>query len=155
MWKLTLLGRVSILGIVLIGLSAGCSTLDSIGKKNFPAETTAMGQDVYLVEMHKNGKQPIQYTGRINASSPNPTTVQTALEESGAINKYRSMQITVYRKVAGSAQSLKMPVTFDNGTNAVSVEQDYALHPSDRVVVKHNSSNPFGKVLGAFSGSSF
>ena len=155
MWKLKEIGRFSLLSLVLVGLLSGCSTWSSFGKSDVPVEQlNAPGADLYLVEIHQFRGETIQYKGSINPDPPNPTTVQTALEASGALKQLKNMEINVYRRVPGSPRSLKMPVTFEADRDAVSVEQDYALHKGDRIVVKPANSGAIGGFLESLTGIS-
>jgi hypothetical protein len=63
-------------------------------------------------------------------------TVQAALEKSGAIRRYRNMDISILRIVEGTGQPLVLKVSYQPAKKMVSTEQDYALLPGDRVLVE-------------------
>ncbi len=78
-------------------------------------------------------------------------TIQTALERSGAIKKYRNMEVELYRKVEGAYQPLKMLAIYDAGKKMVRPETDYGLLAGDSILVKTKSDNPLNKVMGSFT----
>ena len=80
-----------------------------------------------------------------------PVTVQTALQRSGAIEKFRSMDIMVYRVVEDSGRGLKMPVVYTPRKKSVLPEQDYALHPGDRVVIQSRTNNALDKLVDSLN----
>ena len=87
------------------------------------------------------------YTGNIDG----PVTIQTALERSGALKKYRDMEINVFRKIEGSYQPLKMTASFDARKRLVRPETDYGLRAGDSVLVQPKTQAPFSDVLGTLS----
>lgn len=132
-------------------LLSGCSSLPKIGKTDLPAEATISDQDqepqpAYFVEMHSNFGKPKLYQGTIEK----PTRVQEALEDSGALRQFSSMSVDLYRAVPGG-RPLKLAVDF-KGSNQVRYEQDYALHPGDRLVVKPKSDSPMEKLVSQVFG---
>ena len=95
--------------------------------------------------------EPKTFDGYLqNDSATGPVTVQTALEESGAVGRYRNMEITMYRRVSESGRLLKLPVSYVPRSDSVKVEQDYALHPGDRIVIKPVSKGSFFAGNGQF-----
>jgi len=128
---------------VIAIVSTGCSALPLASTAGnieaaVPADT---GQYQVKMETFSGSKM---YRGTIEG----PITIQTALERSGAIKKYRSMDIELFRKVEGSYQPLKMPAIYDAGKKMVRPETDYGLRPGDSILVKTKSQNPLGKIMG-------
>jgi len=74
-----------------------------------------------------------------------PMTVQDALVAAGAPKKYRSMNVTLIREVEGSNRPLRMVCDYDAATRSVQIEQNYAIHPGDRILVE-----PEGDVITRF-----
>lgn len=105
-------------------------------------------QGMYLVDMVPFMGESISHKGQIR----NNMTVQNALEESGALKKFRKMEVQLYRIVQGSGRTLNMPVEMQPGKKLVKFEQDYALHPGDRIVVKPGGGAGLEKVFGALAG---
>ena len=156
MWKPTLFARLCLCGVVAVSFT-GCANLSSLSQSSVPTSDIAdmpSADGKYMVEMKTSRGSATRHIGNINSSGSNPTTVQTALEESGAISKFSTMDITVFRRVEGAYTSLKMPVVFEPGRDAVSVEQDYALHSGDRIVIEQKLDGPVTQILNALTRSS-
>ena len=135
---------VLVLGILV---SSGCSVLPNPSTKELPTEVTANANGTapappakFYVEAHSAFGQPKLYTGTITQ----PTTVQAALEMSGLLRSVRSPEVDLYRRIPG-APPLKLPIEFKG--DRVKYEQDYALHPNDRVVVRNKSNSPIDKIV--------
>jgi uncharacterized protein YceK len=124
----------------------GCAAI-SLTTDTGNASPAATESAQYQVRLQSNfGKSPT-YLGDIDG----PVTIQDALELSGAIKKYRDMEVDLYRKLDGSYQPLKMSAIYDAGKKTVRPETNYGLRPGDSILVKTKSQNPLGKVLGQFS----
>ncbi len=124
----------------------GCvSVFPNLNTSAVPAvtnpETVANATANYYVEMHPVLGKPKVYTGVISK----PTTVQEALEASGALKEYPAMLVDLHRRLPNGA-SHKLPVEFKKGKQ-VKYEQDYALHPNDRIVVQAKSNSPLDKIV--------
>lgn len=152
----SLLNQVSLFGLILVvGLASGCSSLSLMGKNKVPTNP-ANNSDMYRVEMHFHHGDSKTFDGYLNSDSPaGPVTVQTALESSGAVDKYKRMEITLYRRVAETGRMLKMPVVYQPRSDSVKVEQDYALHPGDRIVIKPVARGLFSLVMDGMSDKGF
>lgn len=138
-----------LLCLAMLLASSGCSTFNlSLAKAPVvPSEkTTGESRGLYQVEMSGGFSKGSVFQGQIDG----PITVQTALERSGATEKYRSMDIMVYRVVKESGQGLKLPVEFDRQKKSVAPEHDYAIHPNDRIIVRSSSTNPLDKLVDSF-----
>lgn len=142
-------GQVAMAALILMGvtLSTGCSTLpnSSNGAFSNSAQTpvAAGSQPQYLVDMqwaYGGGKK---FKGNIGPG----TTVQSALEASGATKKFRTMDVAVLRRIEGDFQPLKMSSNYNTGKKRITSETDYALQHGDRIVIKPTSES---KLLQAF-----
>ncbi len=116
--------------------SSGCQSMTSFGNKSIPTEPLAKSAGQYQVVMMPTMGKPQTFTGNVTPS----LTVQTALEESGALKKFRSMKIDIYRLVDDSGKTLKMACELQPGKRIVKFEQDYQILPGDRIVVTAESS---------------
>ncbi|HMP77831.1 MAG TPA: hypothetical protein PKD54_00125 [Pirellulaceae bacterium] len=130
---------VLFLGIASISAFCGCQQISSFGDKRLPLkEETTSTAPMYRVEMMNPMGGAVVHTGKIADAA----TVQGALSESGALRRYRSMSIDLYRFVPDKRTVLKLPIDLQPGKRAVRIEQDYALMPGDRIVVR--GKNMFG-----------
>ena len=146
MWtgKLKSLACLAALPLMVLSLT-GCQTLGlPANPKSIPAAPiqgqASKGQ--YRVEITGPFAKPRAELGSIT----NKTTVQTALESSNALAKFRGADITVLRKTE-DGRGLKMPVQLQPNKKVVKFEQDYALHPGDRVIVTGKSMGVLDKFV--------
>lgn len=139
---------MSFLLVALLTIATtGCSTLSlaTTDRDADPSVSADLGQ--YQVLMQANfGKSPT-YTGTIDGS----LTIQDALERSGALKKYRNMEIDLFREIEGSYQPLKMSALYDPGKRIVRPETNYGLRAGDSILVKTKTENSLGKLMGQFS----
>ena len=101
----------------------------------------------YRVEMSGGFSAGEIYEGEIDGS----LFVQDALERSGACDRYKAMDITVYRVVKESGKGLKLPVEYESDGKSVMQNQNYALHPNDRIVVTNRSKNVIDKFIDSLN----
>ena len=133
---------------VLIGAmlaSTGCSTLPLAQSQALPTAATAAteSQGVYEVQMQGAFAKTSVSRGVIDG----PITVQTVLQRSGALKKFRNMDITLLRIVKENGQPLKLPVDFIPAKKTIRPEQDYAIHPNDRILIVSRSNNTIDKIV--------
>ena len=127
--------------------SSGCASLPTLGSKSVPTSNkNSVGQ--YRVEMSGGFGGASVYDGTLDG----PHTVQTALEQSGAIKKYRNMNVTIWRVVEETGQPLKMATRYEPRKKAITPDQDYALMPGDRIVVEMTSNSLIDKMVDSASG---
>lgn len=147
--KLHLIPLAILFGLGIVFCGSGCSTLQ-IGNygQTVPADTgTTNSAETYEVRMQGKFHKGVGYRGVIDG----PITVQTALERSGAIEKFRAMDITVMRVVKESGKPLKLPVVYSGSKKTVRPEQDYALHPNDIIMVNAQTKNPLDKFVSSIT----
>lgn len=141
--------RVPYLGVLSVCVAtilvSGCATFKPADKQEMPVGQSS-GQPVgtYTVEFRDVFGSGKPYVGKIDEKNP---WVQTALEDSGAWKRYRSMNIIIERKVPGRYQPLEIPVEVQPRKREVKYEQDYALLPGDKVIVSPKSTNPIVQML--------
>lgn len=109
----------------------GCASVANFGSSGKRMDEVDPSRR-YQVEMANMVGQPVMFEGTIE----NNMTVQAALEKSGAIRRYRKMDVSILRTVEGTGQPLVLKVSYLPGKKMVSSEQDYALLPGDRVLVE-------------------
>lgn len=121
---------------------SGCSTLTTLKKEPAPPLPEQAANGMYMVDFVPLVGKQTSFKGQIR----NNMTVQDALEESEAFKQVRNAKVTVYRIVRGSGKALKLPVNLMRGKRQVKFEEDYALHPGDRIVVEAGG-NGLDKVI--------
>ena len=134
--------KLILISLLFAGLT-GCSTLGSMTNRKLPNELAATPQNAYQVEMHSNFGEPKVFVGKHDES----LTVQDALQAAGATKKYRRMNVDVYRQVPGKIGGLKMPVEYRTATKTVRPEQNYAIHPGDRIVIRPNTETTIERLV--------
>jgi len=141
-WLGTQLAGLFCLGVLT--MSSGCSALNFSASQS---EVTPIAREdsrgLYQVEMSGGFAKAATFQGAIDGD----LTVQDALDRSGAIDRFRSMDVMVYRVVEKSGQPLKLPVVYSPRKKSVSPEQDYAIHPGDRIIVQSKSNNAIDKLV--------
>ncbi|MGE0756329.1 MAG: hypothetical protein AB7F89_02570 [Pirellulaceae bacterium] len=133
----------------LVGL-AGCQTLDAnlgtlLGdtRAETPRSVTPdPGTPTYYIEFQPYQKKPILVAMPLNGV----LYVQDALEQSGALKKFRRSQIEVFRQLPQGGGH-KIPVKFDRGKRRVDPGSDYSVHPNDRIVVTEDTSTILDDML--------
>ncbi len=104
-------------------------------------------QAQYLVDMQMSYGGSKKFKGNVGRG----TTVQSALEASGAMKKFRSMDVVVMRNLEGTHQPLQMTCQYNPSKKTVRPETDYALQHGDRIVVTPKSENQLLKMFGTFA----
>ena len=128
--------------------STGCSTLPFSSAANVIVDDAPIAAGQYQLKMESAFGGAKTYKGNIDG----PITIQTALERSGAIKKYRNMNVDLFRKVEGAYQPLKMSAIYDAGEKMVRPETDYGLRAGDSILVSPKSEAPtLSRMMGTFS----
>lgn len=121
---------------LFLGFVTGCASFANFGLNDqYDDEPGSDPAKKYTVEMGNMMSRPTIYEGKFEENM----TVQTALEKSGAIRRYRNMDVAIERTVEETGQPLRMVVQFWPAKRSVAPEQDYALIPGDRIVVEQAS----------------
>ena len=123
------------LAVVVAGSAVGCSTMMSSEPPVPPVEGHTHGPTYKVILGDSDAKKPKIYTGAINGNM----TVQQALRDSGADQKFKAMRVDLARRTE-SGRVLKLPVHVDASGEVMS-EQNYALHTGDEILVRR-APNP-------------
>ena len=134
--------------LVFLAATSGCNTLQ-FNPGTDPVEPNAetTGQQYQIQLIPQFGRDTVSQ----HAIEPG-MTVQSALENSGAIDRFRAMEITLSRLVKDSGRVLRMPVSYDVRSQSVIPSQDYALHPGDTISVKAVTAGSFDKLIDSVTG---
>jgi len=136
--------------------AAGCSAIDSgdSGVMELPGKASVMDAQTpqpvgssITVEMRQAGKEPemrqMPLMGVLH--------VQEALEEVGAVKRFRRMDVRVMRLARDQRQ--KLEVRYDHRRRSVEPLYDYALHPGDHLVVMEDTTTAMDDMLQSVTGS--
>jgi hypothetical protein len=138
-------------GLFCIGVviaASGCSTLHLGADKAAVAPVVSPdSRGAFLVEMSGGFSKASMYKGDLDG----PITVQTALERSGAIEKFRSMEVSLFRVVEETGHPLRLSVPYSPRKKSVLPEHDYALHPNDRIIVASKTNNALDKLVDSLN----
>jgi hypothetical protein len=151
-WELA----ITSLATLLIAASSGCTTLAVNGKaEGLPgvadaaagespeAATAAAPAATVVVELRADGRNP----ERANVLLEPGMTVQQSLEKSGAIQRFRRMNVRVMR--ANDTGRAKLDVKYDHAHQSVQPLYDYALHPGDYVVAEEDTTTALDDMLNS------
>lgn len=76
------------------------------------------------------------------------TYIQSALEQTGALDRFRREKIYLYRKPSGQSLYTKLSVPMEAGKGRVPPSSDYALRDGDRLVIVEDPSDVFDDLIG-------
>jgi hypothetical protein len=141
--RLTLVASAAILsGLV------GCSMFKEQATAKLNAEVTrgpapsAPPAAKFVVEIRpENGKPKA-----VEKPLAEQTFVQSALEQTGALKKFKRAFVEVYRPLPNGGWH-KMNLEFDRENHRVPPEYDYALLPGDRIIVTEDTSNIMDDII--------
>jgi hypothetical protein len=114
----------------------GCSAFQEKIAPKLNSEIAPAGGPVvepaakYIVEIRPHKGKPQM----VEKDLTEPMHVQTALEKTKALDKYRRMDLELYRPLPSGGWH-KMKLEFDRANRQVPPEYDYSLLPGDRVIV--------------------
>jgi hypothetical protein len=95
-----------------------------------------------VVELH-DGKDKTEY---LRAPIKDSMLVQDALKGSGAIHRFRRMDVVLVRNVAGGGK-LRLPVEYNGSTQRVADQHNYALHGGDTLEVTEDTSTAIDRMI--------
>ncbi len=137
------LKRLTVLGMAAIfsGL-VGCSMFKERPTPQLGAEVTPGPQPdgppaaKFVIEVRpEKGKSK-----SVEKQLTEPIHIQAALEQSGALKKFKRSEIVVYRPLPSGGWH-KMNLEYDKENNRVPPEYDYAVLAGDRIVVTEDPRN--------------
>ena len=141
--RLTVLSLAAILSGFL-----GCSAFKEKVTPKLNAEVTsgpaapAASAAKYVVEIRPDRDKP----QAVEKALTEPTHVQTALENTGALKKFKRATIEVYRPLPSGGWH-KMNLEFDKEHRRVPPEYDYAVLPGDRIIVTEDTTTMMDDVM--------
>jgi hypothetical protein len=135
-------GRLTVLGLtaILSGL-VGCSMFKEKATPKLTAEVTkgappdAPPPAKFVVEIRPEKGKP----QAVEKTLADQTFMQTALDQTGALKKFKRATIQVYRPLPSGGWH-KMDLEMDRESHRIPPEFDYAVLPGDRIIVTEDSS---------------
>lgn len=122
-------------------LISGCMAVNIESPSEPPTMEPTPGYKVIFGT--SKGKMPEIFDGQITGN----VTVQNALQESGALKRFkRGMRVDLARRME-NGRVLKMPVNYDIDSRRVMSEQDYAIHPGDEILVRRADAGMLNDVF--------
>jgi hypothetical protein len=141
--RLTLLATAAILsGLV------GCSLFKEQATAKLNAEVTrgpapsAPPAAKFVVEIRPEKGKP----QAVEKPLADQTFVQTALDQTGALKKFKRAFVEVYRPLPSGGWH-KMQLEFDRENHRIPPEFDYAVLPGDRIIVTEDTSNMMDDII--------
>ncbi len=141
--------RATLLAVLAISSGlVGCSAFREKVSPQLQSELTPPNGPVvqpaakYVVEIRPADGKPQS----VEKDLTDPMHVQTALEKTGALDKYRRMDLELYRPLPNGGWH-KMRLEFDRAQRQVPPEFDYSLLPGDRIIVTEDPRTIVDDVL--------
>lgn len=138
---------ISMVGCGTLKLPAAFDGFAPVGKaepETAPAEKSRGTFEVLMkTKLGKGSKSTQNLEGTV--------LLQEVLEASGAVKKFKAMEITIYRPVKGAAVPLQMQCDYDSGEDSVPDAENYEIYPGDQVFIKEVSASKIGKLMGDLS----
>lgn len=128
--------------LAMMATSFGCGSLQTGPASPGADEVAAAPNGELFVELHDADQQVYH----LKAPFKDSMFVQDALRESGAMRRYRRMDLTLVRQLP-NGQKLRVPVKYDAVKKAVTPATNYSLHPNDTLEVVQDASTTFDRML--------
>ena len=129
--------------LLSVGL-VGCAPLKFGSPDNAaaPAMTNSSQPSCQVVVEGKRGDSRVE-----TVALPGPMTVEDVLHQAKATRAFSSIEIDIVRRSPETNQLHKMSVSYDTRNRRVPIEQNYAVLPNDRIVVRGSDASPFSNLL--------
>jgi len=131
-------GFLPILAVLAVASTVGCSTLHTGLSTSLEQQAAAPTGDLramVVVEL-RNGKNGHEY---LRAPLKENMLVQDALKGSGAIARFRRMDVVLVRETQ-HGQKVRLPVKYDVARQQVVDSNNYAMHAGDWLEVTQDTS---------------
>jgi len=132
--------------LLTITSAIGCSTLQSspglaLADK---ADDVQVTDPMVVVEL-RGGDGKREY---LRAPLKESMLVQDALKGSGAIHRFRRMDVVLVRATP-AGQRLRLPVAFNSSTRKVADQNNYAMYGGDWLEVTEDTSTTFDRMIAS------
>ena len=147
--KLTPTGIALVLLISLTGcgslkLPAALEGFSPVSQSEVESETPEKTRGTYEVMLKpRHGKNR-----KTTLPLKDTLLLQNVIEASGAVKKFKAMDVTIYRKVKGSPVPLQMQCEYDSANDSVSDAENYEIFPGDQVLLEEDSNFKVSRLIG-------
>ena len=131
-----------LLALLILSGSAGCSVLHGKPDQLLQSSTDPAASRIVVVEL-RDGEDKPEY---LRAPWTETMLVQDALKGSGAIQRFRRMNVVLVRETP-NGQTLRLPVQYDVAKRRVVETNNYALHAGDRLEVTRDTRTTLDRML--------
>ena len=152
-------GKASLgVALALLITMVGCGTLklpaafegfSPVSKSELEDKPVEKSLGTFEVLMKPRVGKRIKSTQALKGTAP--VLLQDVLEASGAVKKFKSMDITIYRPVKGVAVPLQMQCQYDSAEDSVADAENYEIYPGDQILLEEVSGSAIGKLIGDLS----
>jgi hypothetical protein len=133
--------------ILTVASTVGCSALNtglSSSREQQAAAAPSDPQAMVVVEL-LHGKSGHEY---LRAPLKENMLVQDALKGSGAISRFRRMNVVLVREIQ-NGQKIRLPVKYDTTKRQVVDTNNYALHAGDWLEVTEDTSTMLDRMIAS------
>ncbi len=112
--------------------NAGYSVDENGALLAVPHTTSSSGLPTVVLDI-RNGDQ---YMERIPLSPEKPMFVSDVVKDAKLVERIGKIKVSVIRETTPTSPPVRMDVDFDSKGKEVMQEQNYALQPNDRIIVR-------------------
>ena len=132
---LLMLSLVAVSVVSFTGCSSFLFSIETEGEKT----AIAPGTPHCVVQMQGEGWKK---TKQIQQPISENMTIDQLLDAIKAKQKFRNMEIDIFRQIPNGGGVHKMAVNFRASNKNVSPEHDYAIHPNDQIIIRQVVDTP-------------
>ncbi len=140
---------ITMVGCGTLKLPAAFEGFSPVSKSELEDKPVEKSRGTFEVLMKPRVGKRIKSTQTLKGTAP--VLLQDVLEASGAVKKFKSMDITIYRPVKGVAVPLQMQCQYDSAEDSVADAENYEIYPGDQILLEEVSGSAIGKLIGDLS----
>lgn len=140
---------ITMVGCGTLKLPAAFEGFSPVSKSELEDKPVEKSLGTFEVLMKPRVGKRIKSTQTLKGTAP--VLLQDVLEASGAVKKFKSIDITIYRPVKGVAVPLQMQCQYDSAEDSVADAENYEIYPGDQILLEEVSGSAIGKLIGDLS----
>ena len=140
---------ITMVGCGTLKLPAAFEGFSPVSKSELEDKPVEKSLGTFEVLMKPRVGKRIKSTQALKGTAP--VLLQDVLEASGAVKKFKSIDITIYRPVKGVAVPLQMQCQYDSAEDSVADAENYEIYPGDQILLEEVSGSAIGKLIGDLS----